>query len=64
MFFDYIEDEDYTQVSAEVDDKCVLCALFDNCPLITALGLNVVYPSADKISIEECSLYYPETLDD
>lgn len=64
MFFEYLETEGYTQVNAEVTDRCVLCELFDSCPLINALELNLVYPFADNLTIEECSLYTPESFED
>ena len=63
MYFEYDEEEGYTNVITEVTDKCVLCHLFDNCPLIKAMELNIVYPSAEGLIIEECSLYTPELCD-
>lgn len=64
MYFEYLEEEGYTEVSAETSDICVMCKLFDTCPLISALEINLVYPSADKLHIEDCPLYIPDFEDD
>ena len=57
MYFEYKEKEGYTEVSAETNDICVMCKLFDSCPLLGALETNLVYPSADIITIENCPIY-------
>lgn len=63
MKFKYKNDIKLTEVSAETDDICLFCSLFDDCPLLGALSTNLVYPSADRITIEECPIYEPLVLD-
>lgn len=41
---------------AEKDDECLMCNIFDYCPLIIALRMGVVHPSAETITIEGCPL--------
>ena len=60
MKFEYLEDEGITSIMAETDDICVICKFFDYCPLIGALETNLVYPSANRITIEECPIFAPE----
>ena len=57
MQFQYISEEGITEVSAETSDKCFMCQLFDACPLVGALEINLVYPSADKLTIEDCPIF-------
>lgn len=57
MYFKYNEEEDITEVWTETDDICVTCKYFDYCPLMAAFENNVVYPSANTLTIEECSMY-------
>ena len=61
MYFEFNEAENRTIVTAETDDVCVLCSLFDYCPFIGALESHVVYPSAELLSIEDCPMYCPIT---
>jgi hypothetical protein len=60
MYFNYDEVAGYTVVSAETDDICVMCKHFDFCPFIGALENNIVYPSCDKLWIEDCPIYEQE----
>ena len=62
MNFKYDEEEGITEVVAEVEDVCLMCANFDDCPLIQALSINLVYPSASNLTIEQCPLYVMEEL--
>ena len=64
MKFEYLEQEGITEVSTDLDDKCTLCKNFDVCPLLGALEINLVYPSADKLTIEECPIFELEELYD
>lgn len=57
MYFEYDEQEGYTVVSAELEDKCVMCKYFDECPLIGAIETHLVYPSASSLYVEECPMY-------
>ena len=59
MFFEYNADEGYTEVNCEVDDACLLCNLYDLCPLIGAIENNIVYPSSNNLYVASCSLYEP-----
>lgn len=60
MKFRYNDDTKVTDIWAETDDICLFCALFDYCPLLGALEINLVYPSADRITVAACSIYHPE----
>lgn len=57
MNFEYNSDTGITEVAVGLDDICLFCNLLEYCPLIGALETNLVYPSADKITIQECSIY-------
>lgn len=62
MYFKYLDKEGITDVISEIDDICVLCRYYDACPLIGAIATNVVYPSAEKLQIEDCVMYAPEEI--
>ena len=65
MKFKYNGRTKYTDIGAGVDDICLFCSLFESdCPLMGALGINLVYPSADKITIKECPIYEPIDIDE
>lgn len=59
MKFDYDDITGLTDVRVETDDICLLCSLLEYCPLMGALETNLVYPSANKLTIQECSIYEP-----
>lgn len=63
MQFQYNSDEGITEVSVETDDICLFCSLLDSCPLAGALATNLVYPSANRLTIEDCPIYDPMLLD-
>lgn len=62
MRFKYISEEGITEVLAGKDDICLMCKLFDYCPLLGALEINLVYPAADKLTIKDCPIYDPEDI--
>jgi len=64
MRFQYDDVSDYTDIYASVNDVCVLCRHFDVCPLMEAIGSNLVYPSADKLTIAECPMFEMETIEE
>lgn len=57
MKFEYNEETGLTQVAAEIEDRCLLCDKFEDCPLIQALEINLVYPCANKLQIEDCPMF-------
>lgn len=57
MIFKYNSESKLTECKAEVTDICVLCNLFDGCPLVGALEINLVYPSASSLTIEDCPIF-------
>lgn len=63
MQFEYNSKEGITEVAAETSDICLFCSLFDYCPLVGALETNLVYPSADRITVVDCPIYEPMVLD-
>ena len=62
MQFEYLEEEGITEIATDMDDKCTFCRNFDICPLLGALEINLVYPSADKLTVEDCPLFDFEEL--
>lgn len=64
MNFKYNSETKLTEIGAETDDICLFCSLLDYCPFIGALETNLVYPSADRLTIEDCPIYEPIDLAD
>lgn len=64
MKFKYNLKTKYTDIGAGADDICLFCSLFESdCPLMDALAINLVYPSANTITIEECPMYEPADIE-
>jgi hypothetical protein len=60
MKFKYNFETKLTEIGAETDDICLFCSLFEeDCPLMGGLEINLVYPSANRITIAECPMYEP-----
>lgn len=57
MKFEYLSDEGITRIQPNIEDKCSLCDTFEDCPLIQALTINLVYPSAYKLQIKDCPMF-------
>ena len=54
MNFHYNSETKLTDVGIELDDICLFCNFSEGgCPLIGALEENIVYPSANRLNIEE-----------
>ena len=59
MRFRYNSETALTDISIGTKDICLFCSLQSYCPLMGALETNLVYPSADKLTIKECPVYTP-----
>lgn len=57
MNFKFDKKSNQTICIAETSDSCVMCDLFDICPLVLAIRLHVVYPSAETITLEGCPMF-------
>lgn len=57
MFFEYDAEIGETAVITEIEDACAFCKNYDDCPLINALEINFVYPSASNLTVERCAFY-------
>jgi hypothetical protein len=64
MNFEFDKKSKQTICIAETSDSCVTCDLFDVCPLVLAIRLHVVYPSAETITLEGCPMFEPVTPDE
>lgn len=62
MYFEYDEKVKITYCFTEKTDKCILCKIFDDCPLVEAISNHTVYPAGYQIVVDKCRIFETENL--